>query len=108
VKKGPCPKCGCTIIVQGVRVLDRGHQGRVNDLSIAVYAKPDAWLFKGQVTGELWACVCGACGFTELYATNLDELIKAAAASGQSIGSLPKAEPSDSPGPESESRHEPT
>ena len=102
MKNGPCPKCGCTIIVQGVRVLDRGHQGRVNDLSIAVYAKPDAWLFKGQVTGELWACVCGACGFTELYATNLDELVKAAVTNGQSLRPPPKPEDAE-PGAAAES-----
>jgi predicted nucleic-acid-binding Zn-ribbon protein len=91
VKKGPCPKCGCTIIVQGVRVLDRGDANLKHDLSVAVYSKPDSWLFKGEVTGELWACVCGACGFTELYATNLDELVRAAATSGQSL--RPKSTP---------------
>jgi predicted nucleic-acid-binding Zn-ribbon protein len=78
VKTGVCPKCGSTVIVQGVRVLDRGHGGVERDLAVAVYAKPDAVWFKGAVTGDLWACVCGACGFTELYATNLDELVKAA------------------------------
>lgn len=92
MKKGPCPKCGCTIIVQGVRVLDRGDANLKHDLSVAVYTKPDSWMFKGEVTGELWACVCGACGFTELYATNLDELVRAAAASGQSLTTVPKSE----------------
>lgn len=79
MKDGVCPKCRGTVIVQGVRVLDRGHGNAEHDLSVAVYAKPDAWMFKGEVTGELWACVCGACGYTELYATNLDELVRAAA-----------------------------
>lgn len=92
MKKGPCPKCGCTIIVQGVRVLDRGDANLKHDLSVAVYTKPDSWMFKGEVTGELWACVCGACGFTELYATNLDELVRAAAASGQTQNTVPKTE----------------
>jgi len=79
VKNGICPKCQGTVIVQGVRVLDRGPGNSVRDLSVAVYAKPDAWMFRGQVSGELWACICGACGYTELYATNLDELVRAAA-----------------------------
>ena len=79
MKNGVCPKCGCTVVIQGVRILDYGHAHHTRDLSVAVDAKPDAWLFKGRVTGELWACVCGACGFTELYATNLNELVKAAA-----------------------------
>ena len=78
MKNGICPKCQGTVIVQGVRVLDR-NRSSVQDLTVAVYANPDAWMFKGEVTGELWACVCGACGYTELYATNLDELVRAAA-----------------------------
>jgi hypothetical protein len=79
VKNGVCPKCQGTVIIQGVRVLDRGHANTAHDLSVAVYTKPDAWVFKGEVAGGLWACVCGACGFTELYATNLDALVAAAA-----------------------------
>ena len=101
MKNGPCPKCGCTIVVQGVRVLDRGHGGSQHDLSVAVYSNPSAWLFKGQVTGGLWACICGACGFTELYATNLDELVKAAATGGKPVGTLPP--PGDTEPPASES-----
>jgi hypothetical protein len=62
---------------------------------VAVYAQPDAWVFKGQVTGDLWACVCGACGFTELYATNLDALVREAA-EGQSRGRA-AAEPGAAP-----------
>jgi predicted nucleic-acid-binding Zn-ribbon protein len=78
MKNGICPKCDGTVIVQGVRVLDRGHGNTKHELSVAVYTNPDAWVFKGQVTGELWACVCGVCGYTELYATNLDALVRAA------------------------------
>jgi hypothetical protein len=91
VKNGVCPKCNGTVVVQGVRVLDRVNGGLPQELSVAVYAKPDAWVFRGQVTGELWACVCGACGFTELYATNLDALVRAAV-EGQPQGT-PDAEP---------------
>lgn len=81
MKNGPCPKCGCEIIIQGVRILDRGHGNTKHDLSIAVYEKPDAWVFRGEVQAKLHAAVCGACGFTELYASNLDELLKTAAKS---------------------------
>jgi predicted nucleic-acid-binding Zn-ribbon protein len=91
VKNGICPKCQGTVIVQGVRVLDRGHGNTVRDLSVAVYAKPDAWMFRGEVKGELWACVCGVCGYTELYATNLDELVRAAAQ--RQAREVPSAEP---------------
>jgi predicted nucleic-acid-binding Zn-ribbon protein len=79
MKDGICPKCNGTVIIQGVSVLDRRQGGVATNLSVAVYSKPDAWMFKGEVTGELWACVCGVCGYTELYATNLKELIRAAA-----------------------------
>lgn len=78
MKNGICPKCEGTVIVQGVRILDHGHYNSEQDLSVAVYKKPNAWMFKGEVTGELWGCVCGTCGYTELYATNLDALVKAA------------------------------
>lgn len=83
MKNGRCPKCDGTVIIQGARVLDRGHGNTEHDLSIATYAKPDGWLSKGEVIGPLWACVCGACGFTELYATNLDALVRAAAEAQQ-------------------------
>ena len=79
MKDGVCPKCGCTVVVQGVRVLDRGSDGVEYDLSVAVYRNPSARLLKGEVTSGLWACVCGACGYTELYADNPTELVKAAA-----------------------------
>ncbi|MFO0796566.1 MAG: hypothetical protein U0804_03760 [Gemmataceae bacterium] len=79
MKNGVCPKCGCTVVIQGARVLDRGDGNVSHDLAVAVDANPEAWVFKGRVRGDLWACVCGACGFTELYATNLNELVKAAA-----------------------------
>jgi predicted nucleic-acid-binding Zn-ribbon protein len=78
MKDGICPKCQGTIIIQGVRILDRQHGPTVGDLSLAVEGNPQAWIFKEQVQGKLWACVCAACGFVELYATNLDELLKAA------------------------------
>jgi predicted nucleic-acid-binding Zn-ribbon protein len=78
MKDGYCPKCKCNIVVQGVRVLDRGHLDDAHDLSVVAYRKPDAWLFKGEVACNLWACVCGACGYTELYAENPAELVRAA------------------------------
>jgi predicted nucleic-acid-binding Zn-ribbon protein len=80
VKSGVCPKCSCTVIVEGLRVLDRGPGGADYDLSVAAYAEPDGPPSKGKVThGALWACVCGACGFTEFYATNLNALVRTAA-----------------------------
>jgi hypothetical protein len=67
------------VVVDGVRVLDQKYQGRVDDLSVAVYRHPDAWMFKGEVRCRVWAKVCGNCGFTELYAENPTELVRAVA-----------------------------
>ena len=53
----------------------------------------------GEVTGELYACICGACGFTELYATNLDALVKTALAANPPEPQ-PEAEPQPEPQPE--------
>lgn len=98
MKNGVCPKCQSTIIIQGVRVIDRGQGHVQHDLSVSVYQNPDAWIFKGQVTGGLWACICGACGFTELYASNLDDLLKAAfQGQPQSITQKPAEPPSEAP-----------
>lgn len=90
MKNGICPKCESTIIIQGVRVIDHADAGAQQDLTVAVYSNPNAWLFKGQVKSGLWACVCGVCGFTELYAANPDALVKAAVAA-QTI-ELPQSE----------------
>jgi predicted nucleic-acid-binding Zn-ribbon protein len=79
MSNSPCPKCGCTVIVEGVRILDRGSRGHTEDLSLAAYRHPDAWLFKGEVLHRLWAKVCGNCGFTELYAENPTDLLRAVA-----------------------------
>ncbi len=92
MKNGVCPKCESTIIIQGVRVNDRSNNGVRHELSVSVFAKPDAWIMKGEATSELWACVCGVCGFVELYATNVDALVKAAAAAQFSAE---KKEPAD-------------
>jgi predicted nucleic-acid-binding Zn-ribbon protein len=92
-----CPKCGCTVVVEGVRVLDRGDHEVQHDLSVAVYRHPAARLFKGEVTCSLWARVCGNCGYTELYAENPTALVKAAAAAQSLSG-----EPDPAAGPDAQ------
>ena len=63
-----CPKCGSTRIIPRARVVDRGHFNQeVRDLTLVVYVKPDALLFKQPHREALHARVCGDCGFTELY-----------------------------------------
>ena len=59
--------------------MDRGHgSADSGNLSAVVYGNPEAWVFKGKVRVELSACVCGNCGFTELYAVDPAGMLAAA------------------------------
>jgi len=65
-----CAKCGSHDVIADAKVIDRGDYSAQHDLSVATYRKPQALLFKGQVTTTVSAWICGACGFVELYADN--------------------------------------
>lgn len=81
MRNGECPKCGSSEVIRDVRVMDRGHgSADAGDLSAVVYANPQAWVFKNKVSVELSASVCGACGFTELYAVDPAAMLAAARA----------------------------
>ena len=64
--EGRCAKCGSSDVIVAVDV--KGGHGDGGNLWVALEKKPEAWLFKGEVRSSLKAWVCGACGFTELYA----------------------------------------
>jgi predicted RNA-binding Zn-ribbon protein involved in translation (DUF1610 family) len=68
-----CPKCNSKEIVRA-HALDRGMHNSQHTLSLATYARPDAWFFKGQTTVPLSAYVCTDCGFVEIYAVNPADL----------------------------------
>lgn len=72
-----CPKCGSTVVIPGVSVVDYGHSNAKRSLKVEVHENPDAWFFKGTRQGVLKAMICGQCGFTELYVTNPQELLEA-------------------------------
>lgn len=81
MRNGTCSKCGSSEIVRDVRIMDRGHvSADAGDLSAVVYGNPEAWVFKNKVRVELSACVCGACGYTELYAVDPRAMLAAARA----------------------------
>jgi predicted nucleic-acid-binding Zn-ribbon protein len=85
MRRGPCPKCESSEIVRDVRVIDRGDGNLdAGDLSVAVYADPRAWLFKGKTTTGLSACVCAESGYAELYAADPQALARAANAAAAS------------------------
>ena len=84
MRENPCPKCGSSEVVRDVRVIDRGHgNADAGNVSVGVYANPQAWLFKEKVATELSACVCAQCGYTEFYAANPRALADAAAAAAR-------------------------
>lgn len=79
MRTGTCSKCGSSEIVRDVRIMDRGHgSADSGNFSAVVYGNPEAWVFKGKVRVELSACVCGNCGFTELYAVDPAGMLAAA------------------------------
>lgn len=65
-----CPKCGSDEIVPRALVIDRGDYNAQGKLQAGIEKNPDALFFKQLVPTELYASICGSCGFTELYATN--------------------------------------
>jgi len=73
--EGRCAKCGSSDVIPNVTVV--GGHGDGGNLRAIVAENPDAWLFKGEVKPSLEAWICGACGFTELYAQDPAALLAA-------------------------------
>ena len=61
-----CPKCSATEVLHIPRVRD-SQQG-----TICIHTE-QGWV-DNRLYGRLEAYVCGACGFTELYAVNPSEI----------------------------------
>jgi ribosomal protein S27AE len=78
MKNNPCPKCGSGEIVSDAEVRDYDSSS-FRRLSVYVPLKqPEGGFFKKTAeSGELRAFVCGQCGYTELYATNYEALLRA-------------------------------
>ncbi|MEH2138373.1 hypothetical protein [Nostoc sp.] len=69
-----CLKCGSSDIVPNVHIFT--HTQVVNqDLQVEIYDNPKALIFKGSHTGTLTASICGQCGYTEMYVSNLQYLL---------------------------------
>jgi hypothetical protein len=55
-------------------IIDHSY-GTTYDLETTLDERPEALIFKGwQVSSILTAWICGGCGYTELYASNHEEL----------------------------------
>ena len=63
-----CIRCGSDEVIPRVRIVERGDGNTRYDLQLEVQRRPNAVLFKRPERSSLSALVCGACGFTELYA----------------------------------------
>lgn len=65
-----CSRCGARKVIPAIQILDQDGDDGVGSLSVAIERNPSAWIFKGTEVARLFASVCGACGFTELYTRN--------------------------------------
>ena len=74
----PCPKCQSNDVIDDVRVVDHGDHHSIRDLSVSVFRKPTAMMFKGTVYSDVKARVCGACGYIELFAADTAALLEGA------------------------------
>ena len=78
MKNTLCPKCGSSEIMHDAEVRDYDASA-YRRLSVHVaLKKPEGGFFKKTTeSGELLASVCGDCGYTELYATNHQAMLRA-------------------------------
>jgi len=63
-----CPKCDSNDLIVDAKAIDRGHGNGEQELSVATFRKPEAFIFKGQQSSTLSAWVCADCGYVEFYA----------------------------------------
>lgn len=70
-RENKCPKCGSSDVITDAKAIDRVDNGA---LSVSTFRKPDAVVFKGQLTTTLSAWVCADCGYLELYADSPKDL----------------------------------
>ena len=73
-----CSKCGSSKVVPRARVIDRGdYSVDVGNVRLGVARKPRALLFKGQERADIYARLCGACGYAELFVEDAGSIYEA-------------------------------
>ena len=78
MKNKVCPKCESSEIIEEAEVRDHDASSyRPLGVHVKLANPTGGFIKKTHVSGELRAWICGACGYTELYATNYQELLKA-------------------------------
>ena len=63
-----CPKCGTNNIIEDAMAIDRGDHHSEEELSVATFRTPEAFVFKGKLSTTVSAWVCAECGYVEFYA----------------------------------------
>ena len=78
MKDSPCPKCGSNEIIPDAEVRDYDAQSyRPLGVYVSLRNPQSGFFKKTSESGELRACICGQCGYTELYATNYQAMLQA-------------------------------
>lgn len=73
-----CPKCGSSEIIHDAELRDYDSSSYRRFEVYVALKNPEGGFFKKTTeSAELRASVCGGCGFTELYATNFQALLRA-------------------------------
>ena len=73
IRSGICPKCGSAKIVPKRRLYPDKRE--IGEVQVIQYERPESlWDFGSQAVSTIRAWICGECGYTELYATNYQEL----------------------------------
>ena len=72
-----CSKCGSVKVVPRARLIDRGHFGADSgNIQVGAARRPQK-LFKLQEKVDVFARVCGECGFTELFVDDAPSVYEA-------------------------------
>jgi len=79
MKDGKCPNCGSRDVMANIEVRDDGRSGS-HPLRVVIEEPEPSnhgriWV-QEQSTGDLRAWICAHCGYTELYANNIEGLYK--------------------------------
>ncbi|MCD6050911.1 MAG: hypothetical protein K0Q55_2314 [Verrucomicrobia bacterium] len=72
-----CKNCGSEKIIPSVNVMDQGQHSDGTLKAHVGYNDPAAILLREAVFARLKANICGACGYTELFASKPEELYSA-------------------------------
>ena len=73
-----CSKCGSSKVVPRARVIDRGHyDSESGNVRVGVARKPQALVFKALESSDVYARVCGECGYTELFVDDAGSIYEA-------------------------------